>query len=77
MKELTVEELKKFNGKNGNPAYIAVNDKIYDVTDNSHWKDGNHHGFEAGNVLTDPLFNKSPHGDSVLSKIEQVATLKK
>lgn len=55
MQEFTLEELKKYNGKNGNPAYIAVNGKVYDVTNNSHWKNGEHHGYEAGNDLTEPL----------------------
>lgn len=36
MQEFTLEELKKYNGKNGNPAYIAVNGKVYDVTNNPH-----------------------------------------
>ncbi|WP_290068715.1 cytochrome b5 domain-containing protein, partial [Lactobacillus intestinalis] len=49
MQEFTLEELKKYNGKNGNPAYIAVNGKVYDVTNNPHWKNGEHHGYEAGN----------------------------
>lgn len=77
MQEFTLEELKKYNGKNGNPAYIAVNGKVYDVTNNSHWKNGEHHGYEAGNDLTEPLYNKSPHGDKVLSKIKQVGVIKK
>ena len=55
---------------------FAVKGKVYDVTDNSHWVNGNHHGFEAGHDLTDPLYNKSPHGDSVLSKIKQIGVIK-
>ena len=77
MQEFTLEELKKYNGKNGNPAYIAVNGKVYDVTNNPHWKNGEHHGYEAGNDLTELLYNKSPHGDKVLSKIKQVGVIKK
>ncbi|KWU02774.1 cytochrome B5 [Lactobacillus crispatus] len=73
MKEFTFKELEKYNSKNGNPAYIAVKGKVYDVTNNSHWTNGDHHGFEAGHDLTDPLYNKSPHGDSVLSKINFLA----
>ncbi len=76
MKEFTFKELEKYNGKNGNPAYIAVKGKVYDVTNNSHWTNGDHHGFEAGHDLTDPLYNKSPHGDSVLSKIKQIGVIK-
>lgn len=31
--ELTLEELAAYDGKDGNPAYIAVDGVIYDVTD--------------------------------------------
>lgn len=77
MREFTLEELKKYNGKDGNPAYIAVDGKVYDVTGNSHWKNGEHHGYEAGNDLSEPLHNVSPHGTSVLPKIKQIGILKK
>ena len=75
MKEFTLAELKKYNGKDGNPAYIAVNGKVYDVTNNSHWKNGEHHGFEAGNDLTKPLYDKSPHGESDLGKIKPIGVI--
>jgi len=31
--EFTLEDLKKFNGKNGTPAYVACDGKVYDVSD--------------------------------------------
>jgi len=62
MLELTLEELKQFDGKNGNPAYVAVDGVIYDVTDVAKWKNGDHNGYSAGNDLTDIIKNKSPHG---------------
>ena len=33
----TIEELAKFDGKNGRPAYVAVNGMVYDVTNNRAW----------------------------------------
>ena len=62
MLELTLEELKQYDGKNGNPAYVAVDGVIYDVTNVAKWKDGEHNGYSAGNDLTDIIKNKSPHG---------------
>jgi len=62
MLELTLEELKQFDGKNGNPAYVAVDGIIYDVTNVAKWKNGDHNGYSAGNDLTDIIKNKSPHG---------------
>ena len=60
--ELTLEELKQYDGKNGNPAYVAVDGIIYDVTNVPAWKNGEHNGYSAGNDLTDIIKNKSPHG---------------
>lgn len=48
----TKEELAKFNGKNGNPAYVGVNGIIYDVTNNAAWGAATHFGLSAGNDLT-------------------------
>lgn len=50
-KVFTLEELAKYNGKNGAKAYVAVGGIIYDVTDISKWSGGNHYGITAGKVL--------------------------
>ena len=60
--ELTLDQLKQYDGKNGNPAYVAVDGIIYDVSNVSAWKNGDHNGYSAGNDLTDIIKNKSPHG---------------
>lgn len=72
---LSPEELAEYDGKDGNPAYIAVDGVIYDVTDSDLWEEGTHNGFEAGQDLTDGLFDESPHGDSVLDRLTIVGTL--
>jgi len=33
----TTAELSRYNGKDGNPAYVAVNGVVYDVTNNAAW----------------------------------------
>ncbi|MFH1368505.1 MAG: cytochrome b5 domain-containing protein [Elusimicrobiota bacterium] len=54
------EQLKKFNGKNGNPPYVAVDGIVYDVSAIPAWKGGEHkHGLKAGNDLTEE-FAKAP-----------------
>jgi predicted heme/steroid binding protein len=73
---MTLEELKQFDGKNGNPAYIAVDGVIYDVTNVSQWKDGTHNGYNAGNDLTNEITNLSPHGKRVLNNLKVVGNLK-
>jgi len=72
---MTLEELAQYNGKDGNPAYIAVDGVIYDVSDVSQWKDGEHNGFSAGQDLTDEIKNISPHGVSKLTGLPVVGRL--
>lgn len=71
---LSMNELGKFNGKNGNPAYIAYKGKVYDVTGSSLWTDGDHLGHEAGQDLTMAL-EIAPHGDEVMEKMKLVGVL--
>lgn len=73
--ELTIDELAQYNGKDGNPAYIAVDGVIYDVSDVPQWKDGEHNGFSAGNDLTEEIKTISPHGVSKLQGLPVVGTL--
>jgi predicted heme/steroid binding protein len=72
---LTTEELAQYDGKNGNPAYIAVDGVIYDVTNVPQWKNGDHNGFTAGRDLTDEIKNISPHGVSKLKTVPVVGRL--
>lgn len=74
--ELTLEELAKFNGKDGARAYVAVDGIIYDMTDSAFWKEGAHNGFEAGQDLTEAIKNTSPHGVSTLTRVPVVGKLK-
>ena len=73
--ELTLDQLKQYDGKNGNPAYVAVDGVIYDVTNVPQWKNGEHNGYSAGNDLTDIIKNKSPHGVKQLKGIPVVGKL--
>lgn len=76
MKVFTKEELSKFNGKNGQPAYIAVDGKVYDVTDVKPWKGGAHNGYIAGKEYSNEIKNVSPHGTKVLAGLKQIGYLK-
>lgn len=73
--ELTEEELAKFNGKDGQPAYIAVDGVIYDVSNHPAWKEGGHNGYEAGKDLTTEIKEKSPHGVGKLTEATEVGKL--
>jgi predicted heme/steroid binding protein len=73
--QMTLSELSAFDGRNGNKAYIAVDGKIYDVTGNSFWPNGNHNGYQAGQDLTVQL-SSSPHGIANVLKQPLVGFLK-
>ena len=73
--ELTLDQLKQYDGKNGNPAYIAVDGVLYDVTNVREWSNGKHQGYSAGQDLTDAIKNRSPHGISKLKGVPVVGKL--
>ena len=77
MREFAKNELEKNNGKNGAPAFIACNGKIFDVSGSFLWKKGYHQVLHvAGEDLTDHLLN-APHGIELLERFPVVGILKK
>jgi predicted heme/steroid binding protein/uncharacterized membrane protein len=76
MKEMGGEDLKRMNGKDGNPVCVAFQGKVYDVSQSDLWKTGTHMGRHAsGQDLTKEI-EAAPHGPEVLEKFPQVGTLK-
>jgi predicted heme/steroid binding protein len=73
--ELTLEELAQYDGTDGNPAYVAIDGIIYDVTGVEAWTGGTHNGNTAGKDLTEAIKN-SPHGQSVLEGLPAVGKIK-
>lgn len=70
----TLQELSRFNGKSGNPAYVAVNGIVYDVTNNATWAAATHFGLTAGRDLTS-AFASCHAGQPILSKLKVVGRL--
>jgi predicted heme/steroid binding protein len=76
MKEFSREELARYNGKNGTPAYAAYKGRVYDVSASFLWKNGSHQVVHnAGLDLTDAM-EQAPHGQDVLEKFPLVGTLR-
>lgn len=73
----TVEELSQYDGSNGKPAYVAVNDIVYDVSLEATWGGGTHFSLYAGKDLT-AQFNGC-HGGmlEVLKNLPKVGILEK
>ena len=77
MKEFTAEELASFNGKEGNPVYVAFEGRVYDVTKSRLWLKGLHmNRHPAGKDLSAEI-SAAPHGTEVLERYPQIGTIKK
>ena len=77
MKELTPEELSSFNGKDGQPIYVAFQGKVYDVTKSPLWAKGLHmNRHPAAKDLTGEI-SAAPHGPEVLERYPQIGVVKK
>ncbi len=76
MKEFNHRELSEYDGENSKPAYIAHQNKVYDVSQSKLWKGGlhmrRHHA--GGNLTTD--IQAAPHGPEVLERYPQVGILR-
>lgn len=68
-------ELKTYDGKDGRPAYVVYNGKVYDVSKSELWKGGVHMGrHKAGEDLSD-FISMAPHDTEVFDRVEPVGTI--
>lgn len=69
----TLAELSKYNGENGMPAYAAVDGVVYDMS--ALFKNGQHHGCQAGADITEEFYGERRHNDKMLENYQIVGTL--
>jgi len=79
-KSFTAEELKKYNGENGAPVYVAVDGVVYDLSKAASWKNGVHmKTHKGGRDLSKELHNGAPaaihKNGKVLEKFPRVGVL--
>lgn len=70
----TIDELARYNRKNGNPAYVAVQGVVYDVTNNAAWAAATHFGLTAGRDLSSEFTSCHP-GQPILSSLNIVGRM--
>jgi predicted heme/steroid binding protein len=76
MKRFSKEELARYDGKNGAPAYIVYKGKVYDTSNSFQWKNGRHQVLHnAGQDLTDSL-EQAPHGVEMLKRLPVIGILR-
>lgn len=65
MKVFSKEELAKYDGQEGRPAYIAYLGKVYDFSNIHEVEEGNHFGHPFGVDLSDEI-DDAPHDDNLV-----------
>ena len=74
-RKFTSKELEESNGKNGKPAYIAYQGKVYDLSQSGLWSGGEHMGMhQAGKDVTEEL-ELAPHGEENLERVKLIGVL--
>lgn len=74
LKMFSISELSNYDGTNGNPAYVAVNGTVYDVTNNPAWAAATHFGLKAGTDVTEAFASCHANKD-LLSELSVVGRL--
>lgn len=71
----TRAELAHYNGRDGQPMYVAFEGIVYDVTPSDLWVDGEHQfAHSAGDDLTAEM-DLAPHGEEVLERFPAIGRL--
>ncbi len=71
----TLDELSRFDGREGRPAYVAFRGIIYDMTKSRFWKNGSHlMKHAAGNDLS-VFLTHAPHGEDKILAMPQVGNI--
>ena len=76
MRTFTLSELERYDGKGDNPAYVAVNGIVYDVTDEPGWAAGSHFGLKSGLDQTS-AYVSCHTGQPMLDKLKVIGRLVK
>ena len=74
MRRFTKKELAQYNGKDGAPAFIAYEDKVYDVSRSFLWQDGRHQVLHVAGVDLTAGLDQAPHGADLLERYPVIGT---
>ena len=71
----TIDELANYDGKDGKPAYVAVEGTVYDVTNNRTWAAATHFGLVSGKNHTQEFATCHAGQQSILQTLPVVGRL--
>ena len=72
MQTFTREELSRYDGRDGRPAYIAFMGLVYDVSASFLWKNGEHQASHRAGTDLSKALGRAPHGAGILGKFKAV-----
>ena len=74
-REFTREELSQYNGKDGKPAFVACEGKVYDVTSSFLWQKGRHQAMHRASSDLSESMKQAPHGTEFLERFPVIGSL--
>ena len=74
-KVFTLAEVRKFDGKAGNPLYLAFKGKVYNLSASRLWVNGTHMGKHSLVEKLEETIRDAPHNEEVLSRFPVVGTV--
>jgi predicted heme/steroid binding protein len=77
VRRFTKKELAQYNGKDGAPAFIAYEGKVYDVSRSFLWQDGRHQVLHIAGVDLTASLDQAPHGADLLERFPVIGMLDK
>jgi predicted heme/steroid binding protein len=75
MRRFTREELANYDGKDGAPAYVAFEGKVYDVSRSFLWQRGRHQVRHPAGIDYSGGLDEAPHGADLLERFPVVGVL--
>lgn len=74
-RKFTREELSHYDGKEGKPAFVACEGKVYDVTGSLLWQKGRHQAMHNAGSDQSENMKQAPHGTDFLERFPVVGIL--
>lgn len=72
MRRFTKKELAQHDGKDGAPAFIAYEGKVYDVSRSFLWQHGRHQVLHTAGVDLTASLDQAPHGADLLERFSVI-----
>ena len=75
MRRFTKKELAQYDGKDGLPAFIAYEGRVYDVSYSFLWQGGRHQVLHTAGVDLTADLDQAPHGADLLERVPVIGVL--